>query len=252
MRSRINLWLQREAIPPALRDRVMGDSRLGTRPTGAFRTRMAFATAALVVAVIGGGLGSILLRGNRPSGSVNLVPNSPATSAAPATSPSPAHQSPGVDLPSPVPTVPADAQCRTSDLDIGIGQANGAAGTIMAPINLTNRSTRTCSLQGYFGLALLDASGRQVGPAPTRDPNTFGASPPPGLVVLAPGSSAWFYFHWSDVQNTPQPCPAAAQVELTAPNQYDHALIPARTADGATIAPCSPGTTGLTRVLPKS
>jgi hypothetical protein len=250
MRDRVNDWLQGEPIPPLLQARVMSDARLQARPAAVLRDRMAFATAALVIVVIGGGLGTILLRGNRPSRAVSVVPSSPPTSAAPATSPSPGQQGPVVILPSPLPIPSADTQCQTSDLAISIGQSNGAAGTIIAPINVT--STRTCTLQGYFGLALLDASGRQVGPTPMRDPNTFGASPQAGPVVLARGATAWFYFRWSDVQNTPQPCPAAAQVELTAPNQYDHAFIPARTADGTTIAPCSPGTTGLTAVQPKT
>jgi hypothetical protein len=69
-------------------------------------------------------------------------------------------------------------------------------------------------------------------------------------VTLAPGGGATFFIHWSDVPNTPQPCPVAAQVEFTAPDQVDHVFVPARTADGTVIAPCSPGPTGLTAVQP--
>ena len=248
MRNRITGWLQAEPIPQELNGRVLSDPRLVAPPAGAFRARLAFATAALVVLAGGVGLGSIVLRGTHPSGVVGLVPSSPTPAGSPEASPSASGSVPAL-VPSPVPTMPATVvACRTADLAISIGHASGAAGTIFAPFNVTNRGSAACTLHGYFGLALLDSSGRQIGSDPTRDVGAFGASPQPAPLVLAPGAGARFYFHWSDVQSSAQPCPTAAQVELTAPDQYDHAFIPARTSDGAAIAPCSPGGTGLTEV----
>lgn len=250
MGNRVSDWLQSEPVPPDLRARVMRDPRLAAKPSGAFRARLAFATAALVLLVVGGGLGSILLRGGHPAGAIGQVPNSPsASSVAPATSPT--ASSP---MPTPTPTnspmavSPASIpECRTGDLTIQIGPTNGAAGTIYTTFNLANRTATTCTLQGFFGLELRDAAGKQVDGSPRRDPSAIA----PTLVRLAPGAGTTFTFHWSDVQGSPQPCPTAAEVVVTAPDQYDSAVLPARTADGSPIAPCEPGGTGLTQVGPR-
>mgnify|MGYP003622949469 CR=1 FL=1 len=245
MRNQIASWLQAEPIPPELKGRVLLDPRLAATPDRTLRSRVAFATAALVVLVVGVGLGSVLVRGTHPSGVVGALPSARVS---PGASPSATATVPAI-VPGPIPTGPAAVRaCRTADLAISIGRANGAAGTIFAPFNVTNRGAGTCTLQGYFGLALLNSSGLPIGTAPTRDRGGFGASPQVGPVVLVPGAGARFYFHWSDVQSTSLACPAATRVELTAPNQYDHAFVPARTGDGMSIAPCSPGGTGLTEV----
>ncbi|HEV1997779.1 MAG TPA: DUF4232 domain-containing protein, partial [Candidatus Dormibacteraeota bacterium] len=248
MRNRITSWLQAEPVPDDLRARVMADPRLSAQPGAAFRGRLAFATAALVVLVVGAGLASILLRGAHPAGVVGQVPASPsATPSSLAPAPSPAPASPAAASPAPTPSVaPAQTspallpKCRTTDLAVVIGSTTGAAGTIYSNFNVTNRTSAACSLQGFFGLALLDAAGQQVGGTPRRDPSAIS----PTLVRLAPGGSTAFTFHWSDVQSSPQPCPTAAQVVVTAPDQFDHVVLPARTADGGRIAPCEPGGTG--------
>ena len=252
MGNRISNWLQSEPVPQDLRARVMHDPRLAAKPSGAFRARLAFATAALVLLVVGGGLGSILLRGGHTAGPIGQVPASPSASVAPATSPTASSPMPMSPPPtptnSPVAVSPASIpECRTGDLAIQIGSTSGAAGTIYATFNLSNRTATTCTLQGFFGLELRDAAGKQVGGTPRRDPSAIA----PTLVPLAPGAGTTFTFHWSDVQSSPQPCPTAAEVVVTAPDQYDSAVLPARTADGSRIAPCEPGGTGLTQVGPR-
>ena len=239
MGNRISDWLLGEPIPRELHVRVMGDRRLSTAGGGALRTRVAFATAALVVLLVGGGLGSILLRGTHPGGAAAVVAGSPSPSATPTLAPL-------VTTPTPSATADlAQAPCHTVDLTINLGPALGAAGTRFVAINAMNHSSRTCTLTGYFGLALLDASGKQIGGDPARDPD---AHPQQTTITLNPDTAGQFLFHWSDVQSSAQPCPVAAQVELTAPDQYDHVFLPARTADGVSIAPCSPGGTGVTTV----
>jgi hypothetical protein len=246
MGNRISDWLEAEPLPRELHARVMGDRRLAAPGGGALRARVAFATAAVVVLLVGGGLGSILLRGTRPAGvtAVGASSPSPSTAAAATPSPSPSYTAPVV-APSPS---PEDAQCHTADLTVTMGTSSGAAGTRYVPFHAKNAGTHTCTVSGYFGLALLDASGQQVGGTPRRDPFLPGSTPPAGPVSLVPGASAMFTFHWSDVQSSSQPCPTASRVELTAPNQYDHVFIPALTADGTKIAPCQPGGSGLTPV----
>ncbi|MGI8609621.1 MAG: DUF4232 domain-containing protein [Candidatus Dormibacteria bacterium] len=255
MPNRLTDWLQAEPVPGDLRRRVMGDPRLATRTGSAFRSRLAFATAALVVMVLGAGLGSILLRGSRPSGVVAVVPSPLAPSQAVSSSPT---ASPSAPAPSPTPTLmppvlPVGARCRTGDLGITLGQSQGAAGTVYVPVRVVNISIHPCTISGWFGLALLDASGKQVGGDPRREPNPQGPNLAGTRMDLAPaGPSLTFMFHWSHVQSTSQPCPTAVQVELTAPDQYDHAFLPARTADGMSIAPCSPAGMGLTPLEPGS
>ncbi|WP_435881129.1 DUF4232 domain-containing protein [Streptomyces pharetrae] len=53
------------------------------------------------------------------------------------------------------------------------------------PVVLTNTSARTCTVYGFPGAAFVDASGRQLGPDPRREPES------PARVTPAPGRSAW-------------------------------------------------------------
>jgi hypothetical protein len=246
MRDRINDWLRAEPIPRDLRARVLTDRRLAAGGGTVVRSRLAIATAALVVVVGGAGLASVLLRGT-PPGQVGVL-NPPPASPTPDAAPSPSDSAPAV-APTPTPVAPGIPSCLTPDLSITIGHSQGAAGTMYVPFDVTNHAARTCTLSGYFGMALVDTSGRQVGSDPTRDP---APTPAPGPVTLAPGAVATFTFHWSQVQSSSAPCAPAAQVELTAPNQLDHTFIPARTADAAIIAPCYPGGSGLSVVQPKA
>ncbi|MDQ6747245.1 MAG: DUF4232 domain-containing protein, partial [Candidatus Dormibacteraeota bacterium] len=193
MRNRLEGWLDTQPVPPELHARVMGDRRLGA-PRGLLRTRLAFATTALVVLVVGGGLGSVLLRGNRPQGTVGTLPSSTTPTVTPAPSPSP---SPILNHPEPALAPPRP--CRTTALDITLGQSQGAAGTRYTPVTARNHAS-PCTLSGYFGVALLDASGKQIGSDPTRDPDTSSSTPSAG-VLLPTGSTASFTFRWSNVQS---------------------------------------------------
>jgi hypothetical protein len=76
--------------------------------------------------------------------------------------------------------------CATSALRVGIGHANGAAGSIYYPLVFTNVSATDCTMFGYPGVSFVSAtSGRQLGGAAVRNP-TFAPRP----VTLAPGATA--------------------------------------------------------------
>jgi hypothetical protein len=63
----------------------------------------------------------------------------------------------------------------------------------------TNTSAASCMLDGYPTLQPLTASGQLIGDA-VRNGGTYQIGDPgPQLVVLAPGSSAYFGYGWSDV-----------------------------------------------------
>jgi uncharacterized protein DUF4232 len=76
-------------------------------------------------------------------------------------------------------------RCHTSELRASVGANNPGAGQENFPLVLTNRSGRTCTIDGYPGAAFVDGSGKQLGPDPLR--RGGGAT----KVTLAPGRSAW-------------------------------------------------------------
>jgi hypothetical protein len=91
-------------------------------------------------------------------------------------------------------------------------------------LTLTNYGKASCSVYGYPGLGLLDASHRALPPLNTRWGSTiFARDPGPSLVVLAPQRSAEAHLAigW-------RPTPRATYLEITPPNEYHHDLITIR------------------------
>ncbi|MGY5033956.1 DUF4232 domain-containing protein [Streptomyces sp. 900116325] len=74
--------------------------------------------------------------------------------------------------------------CATSQLTGSLGAGDAGAGNLYRYLVLTNRSSTTCHLTGFPGVSLLDASGRQIGPAATREHTSYEP------VTLKPGGSA--------------------------------------------------------------
>jgi len=80
--------------------------------------------------------------------------------------------------------------CPSSSLAAKIQDTEGAAGTVYYEMALTNIGSKRCALEGYPGVSLLDAAGRQLGAPADREP----AGQPPGAagasggrIALAPG-----------------------------------------------------------------
>jgi hypothetical protein len=105
---------------------------------------------------------------------------------------------------------------RVSGYQIGGGQY----GIIL---KLTNAGTASCSLYGYPGLGLEDGNHRVLPSQTHWGPTYFAHDPGPSLIILSPGQSAtssvafaggWPHQGW------------AWFLEVTAPNAYDHAVIP--------------------------
>jgi len=75
--------------------------------------------------------------------------------------------------------------CGTAELRGSLGQAEGAAGSVIVPLVLTNSGTRTCELRGFPGVSYVAGDdGHQVGPAAAM------SGPRGGEVVLKPGAAA--------------------------------------------------------------
>lgn len=104
-------------------------------------------------------------------------------------------------------TTAAVGPCRTPALTLGAGIGTGALGRIVTDYYFANVGRAACTLIGYPGFAVLDASGtvvqhpaaRTPGPGTTQDV-------PVRTVELGPGQLALFVV--ANVDNTPNPdCP---------------------------------------------
>jgi hypothetical protein len=94
-------------------------------------------------------------------------------------------------------TIPVDpANCAASELRGSLGPAEGAAGSVIQTLVLTNTGSRTCELRGFPGVSYVAGDdGHQVGPAAAMD----GARG--GEVRLAPGKSAGASLKLANVAN---------------------------------------------------
>ncbi|MEV0411365.1 DUF4232 domain-containing protein [Streptomyces sp. NPDC050448] len=64
--------------------------------------------------------------------------------------------------------LPRTPTCHVADLDLSIGEPDGAAGSLYYPIQFTNTSTHTCALRGYPGVSVVDVRHRQIGTSAAR------------------------------------------------------------------------------------
>ncbi|MFG2309293.1 DUF4232 domain-containing protein [Streptomyces sp. NPDC048566] len=109
----------------------------------------------------------------------------------------------------------ANARCHTSELRAAVGRNNPGAGQENFPIVLTNRSGHTCTVRGYPGAAFVDASGKQLGPDPTRSKDSV------TTVKLAPGQSAWAGLSFSNPQISGAHTATPASLVVTPPDEKD-------------------------------
>jgi Protein of unknown function (DUF4232) len=104
---------------------------------------------------------------------------------------------------------------------VQIGPAGGAAGSVGYTNDFENVSTATCTLYGYPGLQMLNASGQPIPTDVIRATSVTVPYVPERLVTLAPGARADFDmgFAASTGYGSAQ-CPTSARVEFTAPNDF--------------------------------
>jgi hypothetical protein len=141
-------------------------------------------------------------------------------------------------------TTAGTAACTTADLSVRGGQSQGAAGTIGVPVLFTNTGSRPCELQGYPGVAGLDANGHQLTQA-RRVPD--GTSRPPS-VQIGPGRTASALVTGSDVATgTATSCPTYAALLVTPPNDTHSVRVNARLpgCSDLQVHPVVPGSSGL-------
>ena len=121
------------------------------------------------------------------------------------------------------------AHCQPVDLAGSLLGSQGAAGTIEITIALRNATATPCALEGYPGLALVDAAGNQlpsqVVPGGSLSFDDFPKAP----VTIGPGQSAYFNVGYSDVPAGGETtCPTSASLWVTPPDDVTHLVLPAQ------------------------
>jgi hypothetical protein len=77
-------------------------------------------------------------------------------------------------------------RCNTVDLDVTVGDPDGAAGSVYRQLTFTNSSDRDCTVSGYPGVSLVADGDTQVGAAADRE-DALGEAP---VITLSPGDAA--------------------------------------------------------------
>jgi Protein of unknown function (DUF4232) len=113
----------------------------------------------------------------------------------------------------------AGSACTASDLKVAIGGGGAAAGSAYYPLDFTNVSGSSCTLDGYPGVAFVTSpSGSQIGRPASRNPAVAVAP-----VTLAPGGMAHATLQVVDAQNYSAPAckPVIAHwLQIFPPSQY--------------------------------
>ncbi|AEY85843.1 lipoprotein [Streptomyces hygroscopicus subsp. jinggangensis 5008] len=107
----------------------------------------------------------------------------------------------------------------TSALSVRVHALDSGAGQRYATVILTNKTHKTVRTQGYVGLQLLDAHGKDV---PTHVVRDRGRAEP---ITLKPGQSAYTRLHWGVVAGTGEPTKAEkdpTRLEVTPPDSRSH------------------------------
>lgn len=108
--------------------------------------------------------------------------------------------------------------CQASQLRASRLASSAAAGHIAVTYRLLNSSGVSCTLLGYPGVQMFDASGRAI---PTQVSHggsyTFPAETPM-VVTLSPGAQASFFLGYADVPSGNETsCPRSARLDITPP-----------------------------------
>lgn len=97
-------------------------------------------------------------------------------------------------------------KCAAADLGVWVAydQSQGAAGTLIYPLEFTNLSHHACTLHGFPGVSALGRNGKQLG-----SPAAWDHAVKARTVRLAPGATAHAMLAYSDVITGN--CPSASK-----------------------------------------
>ncbi|MEH1918379.1 DUF4232 domain-containing protein [Nostoc sp.] len=133
-------------------------------------------------------------------------------------------------------------RCETSQLSVRRVSEDAGVGNVALTYAFTNNASSPCTLNGYPGLALLDAKDQTLqGIKVIRSQDTyFSSKQPRQQVTLAPGKQASFQIAYNHISSPDQNCPMSSKIQITPPNAYQHFTLTEQ------IKPC----TGKVRVTP--
>jgi hypothetical protein len=108
--------------------------------------------------------------------------------------------------------------CQTGELALGLQSQQSGASNFANIYRLENTSQQTCTLEGYPGVQLLNASQQSLTIGVSQETSAYlFNNQQPQLVTLAPAASAYFILEWNAAVNGSGNCPGAAFVLVTAP-----------------------------------
>ncbi|MHC5609821.1 MAG: DUF4232 domain-containing protein [Nostoc sp.] len=133
-------------------------------------------------------------------------------------------------------------RCETSQLSVHQVSKDAGVGNVGLTYAFTNNASSPCTLKGYPGLALLDATGQPLeGIKVIRSKDTyFSSQQTRQKVTLAPGTQASFQIAYNHISSPDEHCSMSSKIEITPPNNYQHFTLTEQ------IKPC----TGKVRVTP--
>ena len=129
-------------------------------------------------------------------------------------------------------------RCHTAGLSLSAVSPPGAAtGNVVQEFGLTNRGGSACTVYGYVGMAMIDASGNQLPTRVVRDTGSRFPFAQRALYTVPPGATAPFWVHWEDVPTASQPaCTSSAGVIVTPPDETTQLRL-----DGVHMMACNGG-----------
>ena len=188
--------------------------------------RPAFAVTAALVLTGCSGSGDTTAA---PSASAPAPASSSAAPAAPATASSSAGGAAGTSTSSSAAgggstsSAAGPDRCHTGELTATLTGGDSGAGQRGATVTLTNSGGRTCDVQGFGGVGLLDAAG---GALPTDQVRQ--EPPAPALVTVAPGRTVTSQLLWTVVPGDGDPaagCPTPASLAVIPPDERDRLTV---------------------------
>jgi Protein of unknown function (DUF4232) len=186
------------------------------------------AVASLLLVLTGCGTGHTETSGGQAVSPTSSPLSTSSTTAASGPSPSSGTSVPPTSAAGTAPTSSAAVAsgCLATQLSVQIGEASGAAGSVGYTNDFKNVSNTTCTLYGYPGLQMLNASGQPISTDVIRATSVTVPYVPEKLVTLVPGAKADFDMGFAAATGYENAdCPTSTRVEFTAPNDFQSLIV---------------------------
>ncbi|MEH2196304.1 MAG: DUF4232 domain-containing protein [Nostoc sp.] len=175
----------------------------------------------LLTAVTTGCVGSSSI--TKQTQALPTITQQPTKEAVLTSTPTPTEKT--TDNSTPEPTIATNpTRCETSQLSVRQVSKEGGVGNVALTYAFTNNASSPCTLNGYPGLALLDAKGQPLERVKViRSKDTyFSSKQPRQQVTLDPGKQASFQIAYNHISSPEENCPISSKIEITPPNAYQH------------------------------